>query len=214
MKDACGSRSAAPPSSMNTAPMAGTALTENAPPVITAAPYSTSQLPAISSARGALPRYNTTVRTAAAIIGGTKLAANLRPGAENSGMPARCALRRIVHNAIPRATAASASHTDNHRGEPGMARNTTHIVDVARAVTPIATMPHPGTAVNDAALSMVRRIKRRSSRAAEPSPASTGIISSCVPAETVSRRRIRCRGVVGIFRLDYIATARVVSSTL
>src|ERR1017187_9380096 len=36
---------------------------------------------------------------------------------------------------------------------------------VAIAVTPIATPPHPGTAVKDAAFSMVSRIKRRSSTA-------------------------------------------------
>src|ERR1035438_2992504 len=36
---------------------------------------------------------------------------------------------------------------------------------VAIAVTPIATPPHPGTAVKDAAFSMVSRMKRRSSTA-------------------------------------------------
>src|SRR5271157_1798353 len=57
---------------------------------------------------------------------------------------------------------------------------------VASAVTPIATPPHPGTAVKEAALSMVSRMKRRSSMACTCSGAGRARRERTDPAHRMS----------------------------
>src|ERR1043166_8075347 len=97
-------------------PITGTTGTENAPPVMTPAPYNISQTPGINATRPA--RHSTSVRAAPTIRGGTKLKTNLRVGADHRGSPAASALRHMA--GMPKATASapSASHVPSHvRGE-------------------------------------------------------------------------------------------------
>src|ERR1700716_4134713 len=96
------------------------------------------------------------------MIGGAKLRRNFRPGPEKSLELARCALVAAAGAAMATAINASTSHTPNQaRGVVCMAAT----LAATTAVIPIATPPHPGTAVNSAADSMVSRMYRRWSAA-------------------------------------------------
>src|SRR6202030_893950 len=96
------------------------------------------------------------------MIGGAKLKRNFRPGPEKSFALARWALVAAAGAAIVTAMTASTSQTPNHaRGV--VCREA--IPAAITAVIPIATPPHPGTAVNSAADSIVSRMYRRWSAA-------------------------------------------------
>src|SRR6266404_502069 len=96
------------------------------------------------------------------MIGGEKLNRNLRPGPERRAPLARWALVAAVDAAMATATKASTSHTVSQARGEGWREA---IKAAAMAVKPIATPPHPGTAVNSAARSMVSRMYRRWSAA-------------------------------------------------
>jgi hypothetical protein len=73
-------------------------------------------------------------------------------------VPARRAFSTMVQPPIPSARIAALSQTTSH--SPGSAvRDATSVA--ASAVSPIATPPHPGTAVNAVARSMVERMNDR-----------------------------------------------------
>src|SRR5271163_3579968 len=96
------------------------------------------------------------------MIGGAKLSKNLRPGPDRRAEFARWALVAAAGAAIATATKASTSQTASQaRGEDWRAATKA----AASAVIPIATPPHPGTAVNSAAFSMVSRMYLRWSAA-------------------------------------------------
>src|SRR3979490_3183808 len=96
------------------------------------------------------------------MIGGVKLNRNLRPAPESNLALPRCALVAAEDAAIATATKASTSQTVSQaRGDDW--RDAIHAAPMA--VNPIATPPHPGTAVNSAARSMVSRMYRRWSAA-------------------------------------------------
>src|SRR5260370_38784233 len=102
---------------------------------------------------------NTGVSTMPATSGGTYPSAKRYAGAaDDSGAPMRRAFLVIATSAIAAATAASANQTRIQRressGGPEMTAATT-------AVTPIATPPQPGTAVNSVARDIASRMKRR-----------------------------------------------------
>src|SRR5579871_5074668 len=105
-------------------------------------------------------RKSTAVRMTATTMGGKKLRANLRPGPENNGIPARRALRRMVHIATEKASTASMSQTAIQRPKLGCTSATSA---ASSAVMPIAAVPQPGTAVKELEFSMVRRMYCRSS---------------------------------------------------
>jgi hypothetical protein len=89
------------------------------------------------------------------MIGGAKLKANFLPGPENSDEFARRAFVAAAGAAIATATNTSASQTISQcLGVVCRAARPA----AASAVMPIARPPHPGTAVNSAALSIVSRI--------------------------------------------------------
>jgi hypothetical protein len=93
---------------------------------------------------------------------GTKLRANLRAGPDTSGTRASRTFQVVVAMATPIASADSPSHTASHRSAlPARAASQ----DAATAEAPMATWPHPETAVNDPARSIVSRMKRRLSSA-------------------------------------------------
>ena len=77
--------------------------------------------------------------------------------ADDSGVPARRALIAIVPSAIAAPTHASASHTSTQRSESSGGPDTAAVIS---AVTPMATPPQPGTAVNSVARDIVSRMKR------------------------------------------------------
>src|SRR2546421_7466036 len=84
-------------------------------------------------------------------MGGAKLRTNLRPGPEKSAELARCALVAAAGAAMATATKASISQTASQaRGV--VCREAANAA--ISAVTPMATPPQPGTAVNSAARSM------------------------------------------------------------
>src|SRR5439155_184501 len=85
----------------NPAPIAGTAGTENAPPVMTAVPYKRSHAPGSRVNRPA--RASTSVRRAPTASGGAKLSTNFRPGPERIGSPAARAFRIPVTSPSARA---------------------------------------------------------------------------------------------------------------
>src|SRR6478609_6177049 len=162
-----GSRREQAPRSMNPIPIRGTARTEKAPAVTTPTPYNSNQSPgrtwgARPSGTANPPRSaSATVRTAPARIAGRKPRRNFRAGMLRTGPGSerRRIFRSIV--SIPRLAPmhASPSQTISHRKGVGcwLAR-----AAAPSAVTPTATSPHPGTSVNDAAPSIVRRMKERS----------------------------------------------------
>ncbi len=157
-----GRNNATTPVSAKQIPITGTTATENAPPVMMPVPYSSNHAP--GNALTIPKRNNAIVKTAPAANGGRKLNANFRPGPLVSANPARCAFRRAAHKAMLAATTASTSQIDNQcRDQVGRDAS-----KAARsAVAPIATCPHPGTAVNDDDRSMVSRMNRKSSIARE-----------------------------------------------
>ena len=71
---------------------------------------------------------------------------------------ARRAFRAMAKAPITAASAASASHIWSQAARVGCIAARPAI---ASAVTPMATPPHPGTAVNDVARSIVSRMKER-----------------------------------------------------
>ncbi len=96
--------------------------------------------------------------SAPATSGGEKLSAKRRPGPENRETLAAPLLSFIAHSEIASATPASAIHTATQRPCSGW---TAASAAAASALTPTPTIPHPGTAVNDPASSMVLRMNRR-----------------------------------------------------
>src|SRR5271168_744884 len=140
---AAGVNMANAPSIRKQAPITGTTGTEKAPPVTTPVPYSMSQTPGIAVAAPA--RHNTTVSAAPTASGGTKLNTNLRAGADHIGIPALDALRHIARMPIVTASAPSIIQV-TIQASVDVSRTAMKLV--ITAVTPIATPPHPGTAVN------------------------------------------------------------------
>src|SRR5437868_8773585 len=155
---AAGPSTASPPTNMKHNPITGTIDTEYAPPVMIPAPYNKSH--AAGKADSSPARNNTNVRNAPATNGGAKPSATFRAGPENSGNPRRFAFQVQASNPITTATMPSASQTRNQeKAETCRAANTA----APNAVTPERTCPHPETAVNAEARSIVSRMKRKSS---------------------------------------------------
>src|SRR3954469_9019401 len=146
---------------MKQIPISGTTRTEKAPPVAAAGPESSSQQP---GNRAMSPEVaNTGVSTMPATSGGTNPSAKRSAGgADESGAPMRRALIVIVASAIAAAIAASANQVSTQRGEPS---GGPEMIAATSAVTPIATPPQPGTAVNSVARDIASRMKRRLSSA-------------------------------------------------
>src|SRR5271163_1921580 len=118
------------------------------------------------------------------MIGGAKLKRNLRPGPEKSAEFARCALVAAAGAAMATATKASTSQTASHaRGEVWRAAKKA----AASAVIPMATPPHPGTAVNSAALSMVSRMYLRWSAARASIGMGSRLLERRGPAATIQK---------------------------
>src|SRR5689334_7130276 len=69
------------------------------------------------------------------------------------------AFLRVSRTPIAEATTASTIHVKNQSSLDAIRRDTN---TAAKAVTPISTPPHPGTAVNEPARSIVSRMYRRS----------------------------------------------------
>jgi hypothetical protein len=139
---------------MNAAPISGTGRADSAPPLVTAAPYRSSQQPGSQTNRPS--RAITSVNTAAAISAGANARAKRRAGAPESAVRVRRALWTSAAKPIAAATAASISQAVIHRRDAlGGA-----IMPVNSALTPIAAPPQPGTAVNAPARSMVSRMTR------------------------------------------------------
>ena len=132
--------------------MAGTARTENAPPVMTAVPYKRSHVPGSRVYRPA--RASASVRRAPTASGGAKLSTNFRPGPERIGSPAARAFRIPVTSPSATATPASPSQTASQRG-PGRGPAT---LPATSALTPISPSPVPENVVNAPACSMVARM--------------------------------------------------------
>jgi hypothetical protein len=135
--------------------MIGTALTENAPPVTTAVPYKRSQIP---GSEAVAPKCQAlSVSNPPTIIGGAKLSTNFRPGPVNNDEFALRAFVAAAGAAMQTATNASINQTASHLlGARRYARYA-----APNAEMPIAKPPHPGTAVNSAAFSIVSRMYRR-----------------------------------------------------
>src|SRR5580698_3191213 len=151
-----GQNNATAPSDMKQSPMTGTTRTENAPPVTTPVPYSSSQVPGMAAGKPA--RYKTAVSNPPTSRGGAKLKTNRRAGAENNGPFAALALRLIASTASTMANAASSSQVASQRSSVGCRLA---MAAAASALMPMATPPHPGTAVNEPARSIVSRMRRR-----------------------------------------------------
>ncbi len=100
--------------------------------------------------------------TAAASMGGDRPSTNFRPGLDSRGVCTFRAFQKIADAPTAKAHRASNPHTPTHHSTCGRSAAT---AAAAKAVIPIVTPPHPGTAVNEAALSMVSRMNRRSSMA-------------------------------------------------
>src|SRR5829696_2503863 len=80
------------------------------------------------------------------------------PGCESSEVSEACALRYIVHPAMPAETAASVIQMANHAPNVFCCEATSA---ANSAVRPMTTCPQPGTAVKAEARSIVSRMKRR-----------------------------------------------------
>ena len=93
--------------------------------------------------------------SAPAHSGGANERTKRRPGPENSESPAPRALRAMVEAAMTSASAASSIQVPS-QASGFRCPAATHAA--ASAVTPIATVPHPGTAVKEPACSMARRM--------------------------------------------------------
>jgi len=132
----------AAPSTRKQAPKTGTIPTENAPPAMTPAPYSISQIPGMVAVEP--EPANTKVSTAPATRGGIKLKVNLRTGQDHRGSPAAPALCAMART--PRAI-ASAPSINQTASQPVKEDWCDAIPAAPSAVAPIATPPHPGTAV-------------------------------------------------------------------
>lgn len=154
---------------MKQSPITGTIRTENAPPVTTAAPYSSSQQP--GNTLNTCCWHNAAVSTAPASSGGIKLSNALRAALERSESASRFDFMRTATNAITSATIASpiqnASCVSGGRDQQSSPAST--------AEQPIATPPHPGTAVKEAARSIVSRINRKLSAARRSIETGSGI---------------------------------------
>src|SRR5213594_681723 len=157
---AAGPNSAAAPATMKHSPITGTIRTENAPPVTNPVPYNSSQVP--GSACHSPARYSATVSRPPTTIGGRNLNPKRRPGPERIGSFTAYAFRTMAEPPIVSATSASPSHARSHSSG---VRCRAARKAAASAVAPTATWPHPGTAVNDPARSIVCRMKRRLSSA-------------------------------------------------
>src|SRR2546427_527562 len=100
---------------MNPMPISGTTGTENAPPLVTAAPYNSSHDP------GNQPRApratNATVSTAPATSAGVNARANRRVVGAASGTADRRTLTIVAARPIAAAMAASTIQTVTQRGE-------------------------------------------------------------------------------------------------
>ena len=151
-----GENNAAAPSPMKQSPITGTTPTENAPPVTTPAPYNNNQTPGSTSS--ACARHNASDKTAPAANGGVKLKVNFLPGADSNFRRDTSAFRFMLHPPINNANGSSHAHGYIHSCSSRICAATNA---AANAVTPIATPPHPGTAVNDDARSIVSRINAR-----------------------------------------------------
>src|SRR2546423_15467923 len=90
-------------------------------------------------------RNKTTVSKAPTIKGGDKLKATFRPAAEQSGVAVLRALRSRDQPAMSSAMTASTSQVNNQRLTSGS--RAARYAD-RNAGAPIATCPHPGTAVH------------------------------------------------------------------
>src|SRR5206468_11556538 len=108
---------AAAPSAMNDIPMTGTIGTENAPPVTTPVPYSSSQVPGRRAVRS--PRYSATVSSAPTKTAGANASQKRRAGPDSTGSAAARALRIIAHPPTASARNASATHTTVHPNGEG-----------------------------------------------------------------------------------------------
>src|SRR5208337_2548656 len=100
--------------------------------------------------------------TAAPSMGGDRPSTNFRPGLESRGVCTFRAFQKIAEAPTAKAHKASNPHTPTHHTTCGRSEATTA---AAKAVIPIITPPQPGTAVKEAALSMVSRMNRKSSMA-------------------------------------------------
>src|SRR5450631_1956882 len=108
---AAGPSTASPPSSMKQTPITGTMGTENAPPVMIPAPYSSNQVAGSADCKPA--RNNRNVRNAPATSGGANPRITLRAGPENNGRPRRFAFQ--VQDSKPIATARRPSASGQPR---------------------------------------------------------------------------------------------------
>src|SRR4051812_44352691 len=151
-----GVNSASAPTMMKDAPITGTIRTEKAPAATTAVPYRSIHTP---GRRLAIPRFtNAKVMTMPTRNAGVKLKSSLRAELVSSGRLASFALLYMNHTEISSARMASAAHTSTH--STGIA--SWDASTAARiAVIPMTTCPHPETAVNVPAASIVSRMKRR-----------------------------------------------------
>src|SRR6185437_1699014 len=94
--------------------------------------------------------------------GGAKPNTNFRSGGDTTGCRAALAFHADAASPTTIDSKASPSHMPTQRPGVGCRWAST---PAATAVTPMTTSPHPDTAVNDVALSMVSRMNRRSSMA-------------------------------------------------
>jgi hypothetical protein len=83
---------------------------------------------------------------------------SFRPGCDSTGIAAARAFLRIVQPAMTSDAAASVSHTASHASVVFCCEATSA---AKSAVSPMASCPRPGTAVNEEARSIVSRMKRR-----------------------------------------------------
>src|ERR1700688_473286 len=144
------------PAAMNPSPMIGTMRTENAPPVTTAVPYSSSHAPG-RSARS--PAANSaTLSTAPAASGGTRPSAKRRPGRDTR---LRRACRAFQTTAPPVTTAAISASATQTINPPCAVACLAASHAASSAVRPTAISPTPETAVKYTASSIVWRMNRR-----------------------------------------------------
>ena len=109
---------------------------------------------------------------------------NFRPGLENSGVCTLRAFQKAADAPTANAHRASNPHTATHHTTCARSEATTA---APKAVIPIITPPHPGTAVNEAALSMVSRMKRKSSMAWAGMGAALECRERTGPAQVIGR---------------------------
>ena len=105
------------------------------------------------------------------MIGGEKLSTNFLPGPDSSGIFAARAFRTIAHIIMSGDRNADASQMFS---APVAVSRVAAATETISASTPIATIPHPDTAVNEPAASIVLRMKARLSIALPWSDESSG----------------------------------------